>query len=147
MFFENMADHQSTSHHITEESILTLTAMITPDLTCQHLPACKKSFKSSQLPFLHCTALHCAQPLLLTELYPCGVHPVAVQIYLRSQLRIYWCYFFLSVHNMFRPLKAIFRWNTITSLTYFEKAIDITTDPLFHNLSLIIHFTIHTMAK
>jgi hypothetical protein len=37
---------------------------------------------------------------------------------------------FLSVHNMFRPLRAIFRWNTITSLTYLEKAIDITTDPL-----------------
>jgi hypothetical protein len=61
------------------------------------------------------------------------------QIYLRSQLRIYWCYFFLSVHNVFRPLRAIFRWNTITSLTYLEKAIDITPDPLFHNLFPIIH--------
>jgi hypothetical protein len=39
------------------------------------------------------------------------------QIYLRSQLRMYWCYFFPSVHNMFRPLRAIFRWNIITSLT------------------------------
>jgi hypothetical protein len=45
--------------------------------------------------------------------------------------------FILSDHNMFRPLRAILRWNTTTSLTYFEKAIDITTDPLFYNCSLI----------
>jgi hypothetical protein len=46
---------------------------------------------------------------------------------------------FLLVHNMFRPLLAIFRWNTITLLIYLEKAIDITMEPLFHNLSLIIY--------
>jgi hypothetical protein len=44
---------------------------------------------------------------------------------------------FLFVHNMFWPLRAIFMWNTIILLIYLEKAIDITTDPLFHNLSLI----------
>jgi hypothetical protein len=43
----------------------------------------------------------------------------------------------LSVHNMFRPLRAILKWNTTTSITYFEKAIDTTTDPLFYNCSLI----------
>jgi hypothetical protein len=46
---------------------------------------------------------------------------------------------FLLVHNMFRPLRAILRWNIITLHIYLEKAIYITTDPLFHNLSLIIY--------
>jgi hypothetical protein len=45
--------------------------------------------------------------------------------------------FILSVHNMFRPLRAILRRNTTTSLTYFEKAINTTTDPLF--LRLLTH--------
>jgi hypothetical protein len=27
-------------------------------------------------------------------------------MYLRTQLRIYWCYFFLSVHNMFSAPKG-----------------------------------------
>jgi hypothetical protein len=77
----------------------------------------------------------------------CVIYTYTFQVHLRSQLRIYWCYIFLSVHNMLRPLRAIFKWYTITSLTYLEKAIGITTDPLFHNFSLIIHFTIQTMAK
>jgi hypothetical protein len=46
---------------------------------------------------------------------------------------------FLLAHNMFRLRRAILRWNKITLLIYLEKAIDITTDPLFHNLSLIIY--------
>jgi hypothetical protein len=46
---------------------------------------------------------------------------------------------FLFVHNMFWPFRAIFRRNTIILLIYLEKAIDITMDPLFHNLSLIIY--------
>jgi hypothetical protein len=45
-------------------------------------------------------------------------------------------------HYMFRPLQVKYYY-----ITYLEKANDITTDPLFHNLSLIIHFTIHTMAE
>jgi hypothetical protein len=61
--------------------------------------------------------------------------------------------FILSVHNMFRPLWAILRWNTTTSLTYFVKSINTTTDPLFYNCSLIwcksliIYFTIHIMVN
>jgi hypothetical protein len=89
------------------------------------------------------------------------------QIYARDRNWEFIGVIFLLVHNMFRPLWAIFRWNTITLLTriqgaasslpfsygnchmkkvaslphsvYLEEAIDIITDPLFHNLSLIIY--------
>jgi hypothetical protein len=74
--------------------------------------------------------------------YPCGVHPVAlcICIPLKYTCDRNWEFIgviILSVHNMFRPLWAILKWNTTTSLTYFEKAIDTTTDPLFYNCSLI----------
>jgi hypothetical protein len=59
------------------------------------------------------------------------------EIYLKSQLKIFVVIFILSVHNMFRPLRAIIRWNTTTSFIYFEIAIDTTTDPLFYNCSLM----------
>jgi hypothetical protein len=62
-----------------------------------------------------------------------------IQTYTRDRNWEFIGVIFLLVHNMFRPLRAIFRWNTFTSLIYLEKAIDITTDPLFHNLSLIIY--------
>jgi hypothetical protein len=41
----------------------------------------------------------------------------------------------LLLFSLFTTCFGPFRWNTITSLTYLEKAIDITTDPLFHNFS------------
>jgi hypothetical protein len=47
--------------------------------------------------------------------YLCGVHPVVLyytyisQIYLQWQLRIFVVIFILSVHNKFRPLRAILR--------------------------------------
>jgi hypothetical protein len=47
-------------------------------------------------------------------------------------------FLFLSVHNMFRPLRAILRWNTKTSFVFFESAIDTRTEPLFYNCSLIV---------
>jgi hypothetical protein len=59
------------------------------------------------------------------------------QIYLQSQLRILVVIFILSVHNMFRPLRAILRWNTTTSFIYLESAMDTTTDPLFYNCSFM----------
>jgi hypothetical protein len=61
-------------------------------------------------------------------------------IYLQSQLRVlYWCYYICLYHNMFRPLRAIIRriQYIILFLNIFEKAIVITTEPLFINLSLI----------
>jgi hypothetical protein len=61
------------------------------------------------------------------------------QIYTRDHNWEFIGAIFLLVHNMFRSLRAILRWNAITLLIYLEKAIDITTDPLFHNLSLIIY--------
>jgi hypothetical protein len=61
------------------------------------------------------------------------------QIYTRDRNWEFIGVVFLLVHNIFRSLRAILRWNTITLLIYLEKAIDITTDPLFHNLSLIIY--------
>jgi hypothetical protein len=93
------------------------------------------------------------------QFYPCGVHPVAIciRIPLKYTCDRNWEFtgvtFILSVHNMFRPPRAILRWNTTTSLTYFEKAIDTTPDPLFCNCSLIwcksliIYFTIHVMVN
>jgi hypothetical protein len=47
---------------------------------------------------------------------------------------------FLFLHNMFRPLRAILRWNNLL-LTYLEKAIDITTDPLFTICLLLSIYT------
>jgi hypothetical protein len=47
------------------------------------------------------------------------------------------CYFILSVHNMFRPPRAILTWNTTTWFIYFESAIDTTTDLLLYNCSLM----------
>jgi hypothetical protein len=61
------------------------------------------------------------------------------QIYTRARNSEFIGVIFLLVYNIFRPLRAIFRRNTITLLIYLEKAIAITTDPLFHNLSLIIY--------
>jgi hypothetical protein len=52
---------------------------------------------------------------------------------------------FLLVHIMFRPLRAIFKWNAIILLIYLEKAIDITTDPLFHNLLLSIYTMVNEL--
>jgi hypothetical protein len=48
---------------------------------------------------------------------------------------------FLFVHNMFWPLQAILRWNTIILLVYLEKAIDITMDPLFTTGLLLSIYT------
>jgi hypothetical protein len=50
------------------------------------------------------------------------------QIYVQSQLRIFVVISILFVHNMFRPLRAILRWNT-TTFIYFESTINTTTDP------------------
>jgi hypothetical protein len=61
------------------------------------------------------------------------------QIYTRDRNWEFIGVIFLLVHNMFRPLRAILKWNTITLHIYLEKAIDITTDPSFHYLSLIIY--------
>jgi hypothetical protein len=61
------------------------------------------------------------------------------QIYTRDRNWEFIGVIFLLVHNMCRPLRAILKWNTIRVLIYLEKAIDITTDPLLHNLSLIIY--------
>jgi hypothetical protein len=52
------------------------------------------------------------------------------QIYTRDRNWEFIGVIFLLVHNIFRPLRAIFKWNTITLVTYLEKATDITTDPL-----------------
>jgi hypothetical protein len=69
----------------------------------------------------------------------CVMYTHIFQIHARNHNWQFIGVIFLLVHNMFRPLRAIFRWNTITVLIHLEKAIDITTDPLFHNLSLIIY--------
>jgi hypothetical protein len=88
------------------------------------------------------------------------VHPVAlyiyihIYIYIRIPFKYTWdrnwefigVTFFSLFITCFGPLRVIFRWNTITSLTYLEKAIDITTDPLFHNLSLIIHIILSLLS-
>jgi hypothetical protein len=86
--------------------------------------------------------------LVYTKKYSTAQHPRTLQLsketyifqtYPRDRNREFIGVILLLVHNMFRPLRAIFRWNTISLLIYLEKAIDITTDPLFHNLSLIIY--------
>jgi hypothetical protein len=87
------------------------------------------------------------------------VHPVALCIHipLKYTCDRNWEFigvnFILFVHNMFHLLRAILRWNTTTSLTYFENVIDTTTDPLFYNCSLIwcksliIYFTMSFYFK
>jgi hypothetical protein len=69
----------------------------------------------------------------------CVLYTYIFQTYTRDRNWEFIDVIFLLVHNMFRSLLAIFRWNTITLLTYLEKAIAITTDPLFYNLSRIIY--------
>jgi hypothetical protein len=59
-------------------------------------------------------------------------------IYQRSHMRIYWFYFSLSPQHVSVPSGHLqVKYNSL--LIYLEKAIDISTDPLFHNLSLIIY--------
>jgi hypothetical protein len=65
------------------------------------------------------------------------LYPSNIYIYPRSQLRIYWSYFSLSSQHVSAPSDhPQVKYNYITYIS--REAIAITTDPLFHNLSLII---------
>jgi hypothetical protein len=69
--------------------------------------------------------------LLRAHVQQTSLHDVYLSdIYLRSQLRIYWCYFSLSSQHVSVPSgHPQVKHNLL--LMYLEKAIDITTDPLF----------------
>jgi hypothetical protein len=78
---------------------------------------------------------------LIADFYPYGVHSVALRIPLKYTRDRNWEFigvtFILSVQNMFRPLRALLKWNT-TNITYiFSK------NHRYYNGSVVLQLLTH----
>jgi hypothetical protein len=72
----------------------------------------------------------------LTKKASCCIRISFIYVYTCDRNWEFICVIFLLVHNMFRPLRAILRCNTITLHIYLEKAIYITVY-MYYNIYVI----------